>query len=111
MKRMTSIIWIGLSLGACSTIPESEYQTAEVYKSLGSRQCEQIDRTKNIVAMKQELVQNQIKVLSSYITDDGQIRISLCGASDGKIVVFKIPANKIQQAQTFGFQDLNLLKH
>jgi len=108
---MTSIVWIGLSLGACSTIPESENQTAEVYKSLGSRQCEQIDRTKNIVEMKQQLVQNQIKVLSSYITDDGQIRISLCGASDGKIVVFKIPANKIQQAQTFGFQDLNLLKH
>lgn len=75
----------------------------EVYKYDGSLQC---GRGKEISpeVMARELTENGVEVKSSRKGSDGRMHIAMCGASNGRLNVYTIPAESLPRARELGFE-------
>ncbi|HWP21087.1 MAG TPA: hypothetical protein VNO84_18305 [Burkholderiaceae bacterium] len=78
-----------------------------VYKSLGSRQCEGGGPEPS--ALAEPLRQAGVPVLATACGQDGRMRAAMCGLSDGRIAVFDIPADRLEDAQKLGYGPLSAL--
>ena len=76
--------------------------TVEVYKYDGSLQC---GRGKEIGLedMAKEFTTNGIKVKASRKGSDALMHIAICGASTGKLNVYRIATNALPKARELGF--------
>lgn len=90
--------------------PNSSEQLIQIYKPLGTKQCEQDDPQQNLTQIRQQLLTDHIQVHSAHIAQDGQMRIALCGAADGKIAVFEISDIQLQRSKALGFEEFSQLK-
>lgn len=75
-----------------------------VYKSLGSVQCTGGGTT--VSALQQQLAVAGVQALAASCGVDGLPRAAACGVSDGKIGIFNIPPQLLQQAVSLGFASL-----
>lgn len=108
------IAWLtlagALGLGAaCSTsaTPAAAANPAApvaVVKSLGGRQCEGAGT--NPAALGQALRQAGLQVLAEGCAHDGRMRPAVCGAPDGVMALFEIPADQLQKAEALGYAAL-----
>jgi hypothetical protein len=80
------------------------YPVARVYKYRGSLQCSGGGTAPEV--MQKELIGVGITVGAFSCGHDGLFRAAVCGSSDGKINIFHIPAGKIGEARSLGFDDL-----
>ena len=113
MQNLTLLVTaiVAMSLTACSTNPalpnakldNNQQAPILIAKDLGLKQCEPV--TGDVLAIsKNQLAQQQIKIINAYCAADGLMRTQVCGASTGKLGIFKIPARQFDQAQSLGFK-------
>lgn len=100
LKKIVFSSLFFLSLTGCNTLPETNL--LKVSKSLQSNQCE--NSGIDISILKEELNTKNINVYSQSIGDDGIMRPQVCGAPDGKIAIFSIHKNKLNEAKGLGFK-------
>ncbi|MDO5605132.1 MAG: hypothetical protein Q4G25_08230 [Paracoccus sp. (in: a-proteobacteria)] len=93
-----------LTLAACDPAPSANGDTVQVFKSFGTTQCNPHEGRLDDLA--RELDRAGVTVLDRQQGDDGMMRITLCGSSDGRIGIFTIPAAEAEAAATAGFQPL-----
>lgn len=97
-----------LALIGCSNIDGQPVDDSfQVYKQTGSTQCE--DDGLTIAELTEQLNQAQVRVLETACGADGRMRMTVCGAPDGSIVVFEIPEAERARAAQAGFEPLNSL--
>jgi hypothetical protein len=85
--------WLFLSplLAACAAQPAAApTPVVSVTKSLGGRQCEA--GAASLAALAAQLAQAGVTVRRQACGDDGRMRPAVCGAADGRIGIFVIPA-------------------
>jgi hypothetical protein len=83
-------------------------ETIEVFKFAGTVQCQRgggISRAD----MENQLTKAGITVSDSTCGNDGKMRITVCGAPDGKLFIFEIPATQTETARSLGFAPLSNL--
>lgn len=79
----------------------------DVYKSQGSRQCE--NGGVPLAEMQRQLQAANIPVVNSACGTDGRMYPSFCGGADGKINILSIPSDAVAAASTQGFALLSSL--
>jgi hypothetical protein len=85
--------WLLLpSLAACAAQPAAApaAPAVSVTKSLGGKQCEAGGTSLAVLAA--QLAQAGVTVQRQACGDDGRMRAAVCGAPDGRIAIFTIPA-------------------
>lgn len=93
-----------LGLGGCQTYSTDKNSFIKITKSLGTKQCSQVSADNQLQQLKQELEQANIKVFAAEIGMDQMMHITLCGAEDGKMAVFKVKSNVLNEAEKIGYQ-------
>jgi len=78
-----------------------------LYKSFGSVQC--TGGGVSFEVMQQQLTAAGIQVLSANCGTDGRMYIAVCGAGDGRIGIFEVPATQAEAALALGFAPLSNL--
>jgi hypothetical protein len=78
---------------------------AAVYKYSGSVQC--TGGGISLAAMQRQLVDGGVTVLDSACGLDGKAYITICGAPDGAIGIFDIPASQAGRALSLSFAPLS----
>lgn len=120
-KRYLSLLFISLSFNLLSfnlfaqpkpeiSIPAENHSApfVKVFKYDNSTQC-----AKDGIALEEmqlELENLGIEVSCAQKGDDGMMRPMVCGASTGKLNVYRISADKISDAVTAGFKPVSELK-
>lgn len=79
----------------------------DVFRATGGRQCE--DRGESLSALEQRLAAAGVRVESAACGTDGRMYPSVCGAPDGRIGIFAVPADQLDAARRAGFQLLSEL--
>lgn len=79
--------------------------TVTVYKSTGGVQCG--GSGLSLTAMQEQLATANVKVRSAACGGDGMMYPAVCGAPDGRIGIFDIPATHASAAAGAGFALLN----
>jgi hypothetical protein len=100
-KTMKSILVGALMFGlvACA----GGVQKVGVYHSLNARQCEQGGLS--LAELKQSLSAAGVQTADvGKVTDDGRMRVTVCGAPDGKVGVFQIDKSDLARARQVGFE-------
>ena len=97
------------TLAACGGCGASESSGTNVslYKYFGSVQCTGGGTSPS--AMERQLTDVGIQLLSSACGRDGNAHPAVCGAADGRIGIFKVPAAQAQAASALGFAPLSNL--
>ncbi|XID75467.1 hypothetical protein ACF3NA_02695 [Alkanindiges sp. WGS2144] len=85
---------------------EDSHQPLWVAKDLDLKQCEQASGNDALNKTQQSLDQSQIQVLGAHCVDDGMMRTQMCGASQGKLGIYKIAAFQLEKAQSLGFKQV-----
>ena len=80
---------------------DSSGDTALVFKSLGSVQCTGGGTT--LSALDAQLTAAGVQVLAAMCGHDGLIHAAVCGAPDGAIAIFQVPAAQQSTAEMLGF--------
>ncbi len=97
-------------LTGCQSSPsqqhDANHQSAWVAKDLSLKQCEQTSAKDALDKNGDLLRQKQVQVLDTHCADDGMMRIQVCGASQGKMGVYKIAAFQMEQAESLGFKQV-----
>ncbi|RMX07968.1 hypothetical protein D8I35_02250 [Corticibacter populi] len=105
MKRFFLVVCCA-GLAACGSVggqaPQSPQGHAEVVKPLGSRQCEGGGST--LEQLQVQLAGAGVRVLAAAQGSDGRMYPAVCGAPDGRVGVFTIPAGQVDAAANAGFQ-------
>lgn len=78
--------------------------SVKIYKYMGSKQCGGGGQT--LAVLKRQLIDSGTKVLAASCGVDGNLYPAVCGAADGRIGIFEIPASKFQSALPDGFLPL-----
>ncbi|MFA6971334.1 MAG: hypothetical protein WC208_08040 [Gallionella sp.] len=78
-----------------------------LYKYLGSVQC--TGGGTSLQTMKLQLADAGIPALTSSCGTDGKVYVAVCGAADGRIGIFEVPAAQAQAASTLGFAPVSRL--
>ena len=102
------IIASSVFLNACgggSTDPQRE--NSLFYKYAGSLQC--FGGGLSLSEMTFQLSNSGILVLESYCGDDGLPHVAMCGATDGRIGIFKVYSFQEQTAFSIGLKQLSTL--
>lgn len=81
-------------------------QPVWVGQDLGLKQCGQTLGNDALRQRQQSLGQNQVQVFSAHCADDGMMRIQRCGASQGRLGIYKIAAFQLTKAQSLGFKQV-----
>ena len=92
------------ALAACGSVA-SRPPSVSLYKYLGSVQC--TGGGTPLRAMERQLTDAGIRVLTSACGADGNVYAAVCGAADGRIGIFEIPAAQTQAASQLGFAPLS----
>ena len=100
MTRLFSALTLPLLLAACDNPATAD--RIEVFKPFGTTQCNPHEG--RLEALGAELRAAQVEVLAMRLGDDGMMRITLCGAPDGRIGIFTIPEAQLPTARTAGFE-------
>lgn len=79
----------------------------DLYKYMGSVQC--AGGGTSLQAMERQLSDAGIPALSSTCGTDGNVYATVCGAADGRIGIFEVPAAQVQAASKLGFAPLGNL--
>ena len=79
--------------------------TVEVFKSLGSMQCTGGGSTPE--ALRGQLSGAGVAVVATSCGSDGLAYPAMCGAPDGAIAIFEVPASQLQAAQSLSFAPLS----
>jgi hypothetical protein len=75
--------------------------------SLGTKQCDSGGVQPATLARR--LSDAGVRVLSQGCGVDGRMRPSVCGAGDGRIAIFEIPAAQLATAQGLGYVRLDTM--
>ena len=78
-----------------------------MYKYFGSVQC--TGGGTSLSALAKQLTDASVQVLTSSCGVDGNANLALCGAADGRIAIFEVPAAQTQAAAAVGFTPLSNL--
>ena len=101
--KLSALSLLGLLAISCAQVGVADVRkTAEVFKGDGSLQCTP-DSGVSLDRMAEQLEAAGIEILSSRTTNDGLMRIALCGAGTGRINVYKIDESQTPAARNFGF--------
>lgn len=79
----------------------AEDSSVSVYKSTGATQC--AGNGMSLTTMQGQLTAVKVEVRSAACGADGMVYPAACGASDGRIGVFQIPAAQVSAAAEAGF--------
>lgn len=101
MLRLMTALTLTWTIVGCGA-PASFADTTEVFKYYGTRQCAPTAGVYD--QLERDLTAAGVTVIAGREDSDGMMRITLCGAPDGRIAVFTIPADQVARAQTAGFQ-------
>lgn len=106
---MRACLFLPWLLAACAAPPAAApaAPAVSVTKSFGGRQCEAGGAS--LAALAAQLAQAGVSVQRQACGDDGRIRPAVCGAPDGRIGIFTIPATQQAQATRQGFGPLAAL--
>jgi hypothetical protein len=78
--------------------------SVKIYKYMGSKQCN--GGGQKLAVIKRQLIESGITVLAASCGVDGNLYPAVCGAADGRIGIFEVPASKAQSALPDGFLPL-----
>ncbi len=110
---ITNESWERIKIGIVGTLGFAVWvfdtPTTLVYKYDGTLQCNMGHEIK-LIDMAKELEAKEITVHNQYKATDGNIHISMCGASTGAINVFEIDSSSLEQAKNLGFSMLMNVK-
>ncbi len=99
---------VSLFLIGCANVDgQPGEESVQVYKQTGSTQCAEDGLT--ITELTEQLNQAQVRILETACGTDGRMRVTVCGASDGSIVVFEIPQSEQARAAAAGFETMSNL--
>jgi len=82
----------------------ASFTGVRTYKYAGSVQCS--GGGLSLAQMQQQLTDAGVQVISASCGGDGYMYIAACGAPDGRIGIFEIPADQVQAASAAGFAPL-----
>lgn len=88
-----------LLLAACAQ-PQAA-PTVRVAQALGSKQCEAGGRT--VADLRAGLERAGVAIVRAACGSDGRVRAQVCGAPDGRLAIFEIPADAGAAAAAAGF--------
>lgn len=98
--------WVGIAMAlagsACAQTAAVSGETVMVEHNRGSLQCG--SRGTPPEQMQLRLQQAGIAVVRSACGQDGRASVAMCGAADGQLNLFEIPARQLEQAQALGFR-------
>jgi hypothetical protein len=98
------LAWLALApLAACGG--GSEPTVTAVYKYMGSVQCS--GGGISLATMQQQLASGGVTVLASSCGTDGKAYVAMCGAPDGAIGIFDVPAEQADRALSLSFARLS----
>jgi len=102
------VVSLGLALLLSSAWGQqsSKIETAFVYKPDGTLHCD-TNRGISLEAMAQELIRNDISIVTRRKAHDGREGIAVCGKPTGSINVYEIAKPDLSQALQLGFQRLD----
>ncbi|MFH7766900.1 hypothetical protein [Acinetobacter sp. BSP-28] len=103
-KHICFVVMALFGLGGCQTHSTDQTPFIMITKSLGTKQCSEVNANDQLQQLKHELEQANIKVFAAEIGMDQMMHITLCGAEDGKMVVFKVKSNVLNEAEKMGYQ-------
>jgi hypothetical protein len=83
----------------------SEPTVTAVYKYMGSVQCS--GGGISLATMQQQLTSGGVTVLASSCGTDGKAYVAMCGAPDGAIGIFDVPAEQADRALSLSFARLS----
>lgn len=106
-KNRYLIIMVFFGLLGCQTHGTDQNTLVMITKSLGTKQCEEVNPEVKLQQLQRELDQQHIKVFAAEIGSDNMSHIALCGAEDGKMAIFKIKAHAVNQAKKLGYIQKN----
>ncbi len=93
-----------LGLAGCQTHSTDKDSFIMITKSLGTKQCSEVNAEDQLQQLKAELEQANIKVFAAEIGRDQMMHITLCGAADGKMAIFKVKHNTLNAVEKMGYQ-------
>lgn len=104
-----AVALVGLALATAGCVSGAANVTTnapvtEVYRSLGSKQCE--GGGKSAAQLRTELEAAKVRVRETTCGHDGRMHPAMCGAGDGKIAIFLIAAQDLARARAAGFVPL-----
>ncbi|MDO5706573.1 MAG: hypothetical protein Q4G49_16105 [Paracoccus sp. (in: a-proteobacteria)] len=101
MLRLIAVLTLTTTIAGCDAAAPPR-GTIDVFKSYRTTQC---GPTAGVYdQLERDLTAAGVTVLAGREDSDGMMRIALCGAPDGLIGVFTIPADHLAKAQAAGFQ-------
>jgi hypothetical protein len=80
-------------------------ETTKIAKSNGAKQCE--SGHISLAAMKNELADNGVKVVSAACGNDGMMHPTVCGVDAGEINIFEVSPADLDKAKKLGFKPLS----
>lgn len=108
MRTFLACLVLFATLTACEAVKiKSPGASVRIYKYFGSVQCTIGGMT--LSAMESQLTNAGIPILTSACGTDGNIYTAVCGAADGRIGIFEIPATQESAASAIGFVPLSNL--
>jgi len=93
-----------LGLAGCQTYSTDKNSFIMITKSLGTKQCSDVNAEGQLQQLKDELEQANIKVFAAEIGMDQMLHITLCGAAEGKMAIFKVRRNALNAVEKMGYQ-------
>ncbi|MBL4612063.1 MAG: hypothetical protein JKY58_15340 [Pseudomonas sp.] len=94
-----------LALTGCTEAgPTSVDGQIGIYQDAGSTQCQ--DDGLSLAQMQQQLEAAEIPFTDAACGTDGRMYTAMCGSPDGKIGLFQIAPQHLQQARALGFEPL-----
>lgn len=105
VKKYIGVVAIALfELGGCQTHNMDKTSLVTITKSLGTKQCAEVNADNQLQQLKRELEQANIKVFAAKIGTDQMSHIALCGVDDSKIAIFKIRQESVISAENMGYK-------
>ena len=80
---------------------DSTPPSMSVYRYMGSVQCS--GDGISLATMQEQLLEGGVTVLASACGADGKAHVAMCGAPDGAIGIFDIPAGQTARALSLSF--------
>lgn len=94
-----------LALSGCTEAgPTALDGQVGIYQDAGSTQCQ--DDGLSLEQMQQQLAEADIPFADAACGTDGKMYTAMCGSPDGKIGMFQIAPEHLQQARALGFEAL-----
>ncbi len=101
MKIKIAVGVVVLAVMGCGAGDDDVQASVSVVKSTGSVQCTGGGRT--LAALQAELTGAGVSVSGASCGHDGMIRPAVCGATDGTVGIFEVPAAQRAQAEALNF--------